>query len=155
MTASVCISESASASSCSLGSGSTPSQPHVLGGVSGGTSASDTLASPVRSSAPVAVWRRDRSGSIAYYYESQARTAAQAQAGALLGRAKQCYERAVRHAGTAVDARVRVTLDIAPSGQVTNADVDGPDFGGMALASHAVLSLCPARTDRPWSARAH
>ncbi|RZO53009.1 MAG: AgmX/PglI C-terminal domain-containing protein [Sandaracinaceae bacterium] len=47
-------------------------------------------------------------------------------------RFRQCYERALRHAGTAVDARVRVTLDIAPSGQVTNADVDGPDFGGMA-----------------------
>jgi len=47
-------------------------------------------------------------------------------------RFRQCYERAVRHAGAAVDARVTVTMDIAPSGAVTNVDVDGPDFGGMA-----------------------
>lgn len=58
------------------------------------------------------------------------------------GRAQRCYERAATMSGTTPDVRLQVTLRIATSGSVTNAEITGNDFGGVIT--------CVDRIVRSW-----
>lgn len=67
-------------------------------------------------------------------------TDVRAVVGGQRARMQQCYARALRRAGRARDAAVRLTVDIAPEGNVTAASVEGEDLAALGECLEALAA---------------